>query len=1071
MKKLESIKGKVSDEFYEDIVDLLDIYTHIKFDYLRIKQSSWEDLFVSKAEIVAGKNINPRLFSGELCRLVNLTVEQYIRAGLKNGEIRVCQNLLVKIRSQFKTELVLRNFVYEFEQLGISFMDEVYDLLKEKSEMFRSLLEQFKLQNASKGEFIDFLNQKYKMGIKIVEGEEEKKSPEQKVLSGAPKKKIARVKQPINVGKASESKAMSSDSEEKKSTDIPTLPIVKKKEIFKNNIESRSVGKESENIATNDSEVQTLKEDILTNNSGKKKPEEREIISDNQMKSPKDNKLAGKTIKNNSKDEMLASIIRNQNSKESILGSNIEKQNPEYMILMDDEDNYSKRDIANIDNELMERYSHFTFSEIRNLYGDNFENLDRQDVQLLERFFSVISGDYCFSPYEAEKEMNLLLYGYKRKNIEVDPSILRQCYLENKDKFKPEEALYLECFVFQLQEQSVFSSKFPEGTNIVKSQLISELEMMYYGIEDIFDASLTKEQYISVLEKYPTEIEDTIKDMLDDYYGVHQEALSIQAISEKYDMSYDEAKDLIRKSRKLCLSLYSNLSNSQKADSSIYMPYVLDRRYSLNEDVRSALEQYFAGVSYEEMDSKRGKKGSSSLVSVGLQKIDAYRFGVEKLKVSSSDSDVELVDEDIFLEIERHPSESVISEDEKTFLSFYLGLKNKYNPDQEKLSGAKLQERLNFKRNVPARYRDVLDKIKQRKLGILEPEFIIIPRDKLSEILVDPHLPITAEDRIIIGSLLEINGYSLKSLSALADELGVTIASIRRKYQIAIINISKYLVGEKEGIIDYNVDIVPNLRYFTSKERILIDEYFIHHLTNKEISKKYNLPIGKVTRLMYRIKTFLNECIHNPEGIKFDYEYYQSVVDSPKFPFRGDIEQAKKIFALYVGEENFGRMDIQEIKSTLNLDMQPITISRVIDSLVLSTFKYRDGIEKENSFTVADVCDYYQSKRNCLTEQELQLIDRFLNKGFGIDMRMNEDLTYLLLKEKHPGHFKVDAPKSISLRLLRKYYSQLSKKIRDLLMAYTGVRERDLMSDDEKYQVFLSLSALDLILKEGSNQK
>lgn len=726
-------------------------------------------------------------------------------------------------------------------------------------------------------------------------------------------------------------------------------------------------------------------------------------------------------------------------------------------------------------NRLIYKYSNMSFEQISELFGDDFCTLSINSRKLLERYFSGLVSNKWLIPYKAEKYINFLIFGYQKKDISVNINSLKKVYLDNKDKFNEEQSLFLECFVFGMQDKSVFYRQYPNEYSH-KSYLINRLEMLYYGIQDIFEYTLSKEQYLEVLEKYPEEACNFRRDILDDYYGVNCTRLFIAELSKKYGVTDDEIRYLIKLSRNYSLTLYSNLNHSQKIDKTIYMPYVLDDKYPLNSETREALLMFMNGEDYEDIARKINKKDVSTIISKGIQKIDGYRFGIERLKVNVKE-DITLTHEELrdlsIEEINRHPSESVISEEDKMFLSFYFGIKNKYNLDGEILAGKKLQERLDFKRDVSVRFKDITKKLKQRKMGILMPELISIDREKLSSILADPHLPITKEDREIICSLLEINGYSLKSISELAEIYHLTNKSLKRKYQIALININKYLIGEKEGIISYEYDIVPNLKYFTLKEREIISDYYVSGLTNKQIAKKYDLSESQAVRLIYKIKTTLYDLINNANVIRFDYDYYNQVVDRPTFPYRGDLDLAKRVFSLYIGENSLVRLDAKEIKQKLGLSISSRAISSMIDRLVLAVFKYKEGIRKENSFSLREIKDFYRNNSNNLSSDEIALFKDFFDKYLESDCKISEDLIYLMLKDKFSDHFDISkASKEDILKLLRQYSGCYPKMIKNTLMFYGNILERELMSGREINHVFRLLANLDrkLAIKNANSR-
>lgn len=239
-------------------------------------------------------------------------------------------------------------------------------------------------------------------------------------------------------------------------------------------------------------------------------------------------------------------------------------------------------------NRLIYKYSNMSFEQISELFGDDFFTLSINSRKLLERYFSGLVSNKWLIPYKAEKYINFLIFGYQKKDISVNINSLKKVYLDNKDKFNEEQSLFLECFVFGMQDKSVFYRQYPNEYSH-KSYLINRLEMLYYGIQDIFEYTLSKEQYLEVLEKYPEEACNFRRDILDDYYGVNCTRLFIAELSKKYGVTDDEIRYLIKLSRNYCLTLYSNLNHSQKIDKTIYMPYVLDDKYPLNRDRKSVV--------------------------------------------------------------------------------------------------------------------------------------------------------------------------------------------------------------------------------------------------------------------------------------------------------------------------------------------------------------------------------------------------------------------------------------------------------------------------------------------------
>lgn len=896
MQRLSSLKTKLSDSLYEEAEAILYTSYNFRYDYLGFSLLIWEDFITTIVLNMPKNELEETSFAGSLSRRLNLAVRRYINRELSEGKTRVCNNLLIKLqKNSYKQAVLLKEFIGEFAHLGISFTDNIYNLLKNSCPHFKKSLELLGMINMSKDEFIYCLVNKYKL-------------------------------------------------------------------------------------------------DVESNVNG---------------------------------------VI--------------------------DYDDLSKK------------YANLSFEEIKELYGDEFNYLPNNSKRLLERYFSITSYNGG-TLSEAEKEINLLQYGYKRKSIAVNIKDLKKVYRTNKEKFSLEERLYLECFVFNVRNREEFKHAYP-NSSICRSSLITKLEKLYYGIDDLFSYTLTKKQYLEVLELYPNKIDGERREILDLYYGVKKKAVSVRKLSKMYDKSYEEMRGFISNAKKYFLSLYCNLNRDSKIDKDIYIPYILDERYEMSSDAREVLKLLLIdNLSYEEIALKVKRKNVPSTISEGIQAIDAYRFGINILK-SNVSINVKLTVDDIKEEIERHPADSVITSLEKEIISYYLGIKSEFNPQGEKLIGKDIQKKLGINSDISKRNKVILDKIKKRKVGNIRPEFMYMERGKLDEALKDAHLPITSTDREIICSLLGLKKYPMKTCEELAEEFGVAEKSIKRRYKVAIININKYLLGEKEGKIDYITDILPNLKYFTLSERILLEDYYGLNMTYEEIAEKHKIPFTKVRNIMYRIKTYLKELITNPNAKKFDYDYYHNIIDNPNFPFRGNLELAKRIFDLYVGDSGFGRTDIDEIKNILNLNLSSVTISRIIDSLVLGVYKYKEGIRKENSFSFEEVKDFYAIHKNNLSGEEMQLFSSYFNKNVGVDYKMSYDLIYLILKNKRLDLYSfATLSRNNVMYILKNFKNKLSKYTINTLKGHFNISERDLMTGQEKKHLFRLLNELDRELAKENAQ-
>lgn len=478
----------------------------------------------------------------------------------------------------------------------------------------------------------------------------------------------------------------------------------------------------------------------------------------------------------------------------------------------------------------------FSFSEIKEMIGENISSLNSDELLLLEKFFGSPLWEKC-DVERIEREVNLAKYGFNRKEHRLEPQKVYPVYLENINEFNEEQILFLECYYFKIKDKKIFKETYPLSSLDYRHQyLIDRLERLYYGIYRILDNNFNKEKYLYVKENYGDKLTTQRIKILDMAYGVDGVVYSIQEIADYLGVDYIKGHDLISDAREYCINLYANRSNRIDIDKSIYIPY-LDSKYDFTVETRSILKMFLIeGLSYDEISlrTKLTKYRISNIITDGIRKIDNYRFRINTLEeISLNDlnnvfelykdsfsliekmiltdrfvekmenkeialkrkidikevnkyishfnrlylkyriKDVTLTDDDIKSEIDRHISSSVISEESKKLLSLYYGIKCKYNLKGEKISSDEIQKRFGITKNVF--YHNcflALDSIKARKIGLLKPELEFIDRDEMNRLLDLPNLPISDKEREIICYLFELKGYPYKKINEISELYG-----------------------------------------------------------------------------------------------------------------------------------------------------------------------------------------------------------------------------------------------------------------------------------------------------------
>ena len=424
--------------------------------------------------------------------------------------------------------------------------------------------------------------------------------------------------------------------------------------------------------------------------------------------------------------------------------------------------------------------------------------------------------------------------------------------------------------------------------------------------------------------------------------------------------------------------------------------------------------------------------------------------------------DIKIDDEDYQNEINCHFTESVINDFSKEILSFYYGFKNKYNPKGERLGPKEITNLfgINDYKLSKIIYSST-DKIKAKKLGILSNDLSYISRDELDILLDDIHLPISDKEKEIICYLLELKGYCYKNLDELSQIYGDTKGSIRRRYQRAILNIYKYTNNEIEGKINYENDIIPNLKYFGKFDSLLIEDYFKNNLTYEELAKKYNYSFDQIVNIFERLKNNIYDLLFEKNAKKFNFDFYRKEKYNPNLPYNYDISLAIKIFDLYFGENENMRYTTPEIIQKLNLDMSLSVVNSIINELMLSFCKLENGIKAAPKFSYDEIKKYYDENNVNMPQYKKQIYIDYLESRKRKYNGVSSLIIFDLLKDRYPEHFVLsNATREQVLYYLKKYNKQMDNSVKESLMMKFRIYERDLMNGADLKHVYRILNKL-----------
>lgn len=786
---------------------------------------------------------------------------------------------------------------------------------------------------------------------------------------------------------------------------------------------------------------------------------------------------------------------------------------------------------------LEEKYSSLSLEEILDYFKEVNYNLTPDEERLLARYFARYDV-YRISSGEIEKEINVLKYGFRRKDKRLPMKKLYKTYLDIRNEFSVEQQLYFETYIFDKKDRDLFKQAYPNSALYSEtSYLINILERSYYHIYKFFENSFTKENWLEVKEKYKELFTSKRIEVLDLYYGVSGKPHTILELAEKFKMDYIKMHDFCSDARDLAIHLFSGIKSRIDIDKSLYVSYITDLHYDFTAETRSILNLFIIeGKTYDEIGKITGLNRTriSNIITDGIRKMDNYRFNiispfniseeelndffkyyddkimpVEKQIISYKHinhmenkdiaplvdktlgevnrfvthfntlyesyiiRDVTITDNDITKEIEKHKSESIWSEEYKEFASFYFGVQSKYNPTGVKLSAEELMKKFGYSKHTYHHIiANMMKLLKARKIDFAKPENNYIPREELDKLLDDVHLPISEKEREIICHLFELKGFSYMTIDELSEKYIEKKASVKRRYQRAIVTIYKYLNKEIEGTIHYETDIIPILKYFSISDRMKIEDSFKNHLTYEEIAKKHNVTLDQISNIMNRIRSNIKDLMTNPNAKRFDFDYYLQAINNPDLPFSGDLNIATQIFDLALGM-NGERISIPLIKEKLNLNCGPTTINNTLYNLMISVCKLQDGITKDKTFTFEQIYTYYACHYENMSDYRKKIYQKYFETVknnmpiSGLKERLSYHIITDLIIDTFPDAFVLEnTTKAEVLGILKKYGKKLNRRVRIELMGRYGISEREFMNGKDTNHIFKLLYVLDNRRKE-----
>lgn len=469
------------------------------------------------------------------------------------------------------------------------------------------------------------------------------------------------------------------------------------------------------------------------------------------------------------------------------------------------------------------------------------------------------------------------------------------------------------------------------------------------------------------------------------------------------------------------------------------------------------ISRYIENMSAEEICSKHNinKTDYMNLIS---------RFSNAYL---SFFADKNITKEDVQKELFVHPSDCVLNATQKAILSFIYGVTCPDNPKGEILSKEEIKNRLNIDENSFNNNRklgQVLLGCKKR--GIVGSELGRLTQDEVRDSLMDPNVPLKQDEKLLLRQIKGIDTET-KTLDELAKIHGVNKGSIRRRVMLAYLSILKYQDGLKEKIIDYEVDVVPLLKYFPLIEQYQLTDLYCNHFEANDFVKKYNITKEQAWVLMERLERRLCYLIKYPKARKFDFDYAREILDKEDLPFFGYYELARYYYDRYFGDDGKLPDSRGEIIGDLNISGETKT-SAMIRDLMIACLMYKGGYRKYKTVDISEIEAYYNEHKESLPG--------YLDKVFKSSIRQNDPTKvselaiYEILKSKGEDIFHLkNISKYEAISILRDNPYNFSSYQLEVIRNYFKIPKKDLMNGKSKHKLYKLVGSY--ILKKNPDNK
>lgn len=749
------------------------------------------------------------------------------------------------------------------------------------------------------------------------------------------------------------------------------------------------------------------------------------------------------------------------------------------------------------------------------------ESLSPSQRELIEEYFD---DTYRYIAYSSlnlvEAKINVQRLYYKGER-HIPLAKLFKVYQDNISLFEEEYQTYLEGTLFssctgqKVKYNKLFQQR--EGNTLIR------LEQLYYQIDNIFQYELPEKEIKRILKEYDylfTEHEIAVITLRHiKHYSVRETA---QLLGVDFEVIRAQSGPFFDKVLNLSLGCFkTNVIKNEE----VYIRYINNPRFEMSEMGRKVCKLRFEQhLDYNEIANILGIKTTqqvSNFIGKVTHLVDDHYYNVFNETIYEEEKVYELLEnkkeytplekeiciarfvenqnadticknfaidkkeynriankfinqyinyfaakditkEDILTEIHRHSSDQVLTEIQQKIIALAYGVKCKWNEKGETLSKKEIIIRLGITEITYANnYQKAKHFLGARKNGIIGAPLGRLSREEIIKFLKDPNIPLTDEEKILLCQIKGIGGktYTIEELAKIHN---VNNFSIKRRLTNCYVSILKYVEGKKEKQLNFEVDILPLLKYFPLFRQNLLRDIYEKKLTIKEISKKYKYTQHYTLQVVNEVERKILYYLKYPAARKFDYDYARSVLMQEDLPYYGNKEVALAYYIRYFGEDGNPPASRGELIEDLNIGDNTKT-SFMVRDLMIATLRYKDGIRKINSFTKEEITEHYQQYQENMYSTIRKIFEFTIEKGYReslIHQKPPNDLViYELLKRKTDNLIRIeDLSIEETIKLIRENPYHLTPEQLEWVRNNKQLPKRIFMSGKRKRKVLSSLA-------------